>query len=238
VEIVAASLVMLLAGFVQGTAGFGAGLVAMAGLTLFWPVPYAVGVTSVLSMSLSIGLGAALRKQIDTAELLPMALFTLPGVVLGVGLLRSAPSNLLLAGLGVVLVVVALRELLGADPPPIHKCFGPVAGMAGGILGGALNTSGPPVIVYGLARRWDKDRFRATLQGYFTITSLTSVTLYALSGIVNEETLFRDLALFPSLLLGAAVGNRLSRHIDAATFRRGVVIALLGMGVLDLVRAI
>ena len=40
-------------------------------------------------------------------------------------------------------------------------------GFFAGILGGAYNTNGPPVVIYGSLRKWSPATFRATLQGYF-----------------------------------------------------------------------
>ena len=38
--------------------------------------------------------------------------------------------------------------------------------------------NGPPLVVYGVLRRWQPAQFRATLQGYFLIASVVGMAGY------------------------------------------------------------
>jgi len=45
-------------------------------------------------------------------------------------------------------------------------------GFIAGIIGGAYNTGGSPVIIYGNCRWWPPNEFKGNLQGYFLVTGL------------------------------------------------------------------
>ena len=94
-----------------------------------------------------------------------------------------------------------------------------LAGLFGGMLGGAYNTSGPPVIMYADCRRWPPDVFKGNLQGYFIIVSLAVVVSHALSGNFTFQVWQIFLSTLPFTVLGiACIGGAwwLSRTVDKA----------------------
>ena len=233
-ELLPVALIFLLAGAVQGFTGFGGGLVSMALLPLLWSVKASVAVVGIFSLALTSGLAWTWRSHIDKKELLPIASTAILGVPLGVWSLHKMNETVVIGILGAVLVAHATWSLWGrppADEPSVSRKWGPLAGFLGGILSGAFNTSGPPVIIYGTERGWVKDRFRATLQGYFLLTTVLSTTGYVTTGIITAESLKQNAMLLPALILGAWAGQRASRFVNPETFRKLVLWALLGMGV-------
>ena len=49
-------------------------------------------------------------------------------------------------------------------------------GVLSGVLGGALNEAGPPVVIYLTLKHWPKDDVKATLQVYCTRTLTLTLT--------------------------------------------------------------
>ena len=221
-------LVFLCASVVHAIAGFGAGLVAMSLLVMQWPVARAVGVCSVCTLLLNFWMAWQLRRDINWSELGPMVLATLIGVPLGVTALHSLPEEWIIGGLGVLLILHSTRGLLLGDAAvsQVGRAWGFLAGLFGGLLGGAFNTSGPPVIIYGTARGWEKDRFRATLQIYFIVTGVLAVVLYVGTGVVSMTSLPWSVLAIPVMAIGAAIGQRLVARISAARFRILVFVGL------------
>ncbi len=111
-------------------------------------------------------------------------------------------------------------------------------GIAAGILGGAYNTNGPPVVIYGLLRQWPPAAFRATLQGYFFPTGLFILAGHAAAGLwtrpVGEFFAFS----LPVVLLAIWLGARLNRAIPEGKFDRSIHVLLLGVGVLLFVQTV
>ena len=100
----------------------------------------------------------------------------------------------------------------------------------GGLLGGAFNTSGPPVVMYGTARCWSKDIFRATLQVYFLLTGLLAVALYISTGIVNQTSLGWTLLGIPVMVIGSGIGQVAASRISPDLFRKLVLVGLAILG--------
>lgn len=227
-----AGLVFLLAAFVQGLSGFGSGLVAMGLLPLFWDLEQAVAVSSVFGVMLNLSLAWKLRAHARPREVAPMVLAALAGVPVGLWFLHSVDPRLVKGALGLVLVSHAVFSLSrpAAGAMTTSRPVAALAGLVGGALSGAFNTSGPPVLVYATLRGWPPATFKANLQAYIGVTALTSMTGFALTGLITRETLQANLLLAPALIAGGVLGHRASRHIDQALFRRGVLVALLFMG--------
>lgn len=230
-DLVLVILVFLCAALVHSVAGFGAGLVAMSLLVMQWPVVEAIGVVSICAFLLNLWMAISLRKDIQWTELRPMVLATVFGVPIGVLMLHSLPEEWIIGGLGAILLAHSLRSLLykGGTVDPVSGRWGYVAGLCGGMLGGAFNTSGPPVILYATARSWPKDRFRATLQIYFLVTGGLAMTLYVASGVVNGTSVYWAIIAVPTMVAGFALGQLVARRVSPEQFR---VMVLIGLGVM------
>jgi len=233
-------LVFLCAAFVHSVAGFGAGLVAMSLLVTQWPVTQAIGVCSICALLLNLWMAISLRADIQWGELRPMVIATFVGVPIGVLMLHSLPEAWIIGGLGVVLVVHSARSLSRreAEVSPVSSRWGYVAGLFGGMLGGAFNTSGPPVIVYATARAWPKDFFRATLQIYFLVTGALAMVLFVATGVVTSSSVYWAVIAVPVMAGGFALGQLAVSRVSAAQFRVLVFVGLGLMGVYYLWRAI
>jgi uncharacterized membrane protein YfcA len=152
-------------------------------------------------------------------------------VTFGVWGLVNLAERLVKTLLGLILIVYALFSWVhphtGASVSPR---WGYVAGWATGCLGGAYNTPGPPLIVYGTLRHWQRDEFRAVLQALFFLTASMTVVSHLLAQLVTVTVLTLYLLSVPALVGGILLGARLDRRIDQATFRRVVLALVLGLG--------
>lgn len=104
-------------------------------------------------------------------------------------------------------------------------------GVLSGVLGGALNEAGPPVVMYLALERWDKDALKGTLQFYFLLISLFSVTMLTLKGILLPRHLVAAAAGLPAAAAGLGLGVALYRRLDQRLFGRVVVVAFFVAGV-------
>jgi uncharacterized membrane protein YfcA len=100
-----------------------------------------------------------------------------------------------------------------------------------GLLGGAFNFSGPPVILYAASRPWTKEETHATLQLYFLASNVVIVTGQALSGLTTAPIVLAAAAALPALAAGAVAGWALHRRVGEERFRRLVQLALVAAGV-------
>jgi uncharacterized protein len=99
-----------------------------------------------------------------------------------------------------------------------------------GLLGGAYNTSGPPVIVYGNCRRWSPQEFKSNLSGFFLAGSSVVVSTHWAGGNLTSDVWFFFLISLPALLVGFLAGQGMDKWLNPETFRRIVLVLLAILG--------
>jgi uncharacterized protein len=125
----------------------------------------------------------------------------------------------------------ALYALLNLRLPAVRQTgWAYLTGFLAGVLGGAYNTSGPPVIIYGNCRRWEPAEFKSNLQGFFMLNSLAILASHLLARNFTSDIWQYSLAAGPGLIAGIWLGLRLDRRINPATFRKVVLWVLVFLG--------
>ena len=225
-------MVVFLAVFTQSLSGFGVALVAMALLPAVIDLHIATPLVAIVGLVLEAVLVIYYRQSLDVRAVWKIALAAVVGTPLGVFFLARANESVALGILGVVIAGYAMYALLGLKIPHIKKPFWAyLAGLLGGMLGGAYNTSGPPVIVYADCRRWPPDVFKGNLQGYFIIVSSAVAVGHALSGNFTPLVWHTFWWSLPFIGIGLIAGLSLDRWLNPVTFRRVVLVLLVLMGV-------
>ena len=146
-------------------------------------------------------------------------------------MLKALPESVVKAVLGVLLTVFGLYKLVTPRLPMLQRerlVYG--FGLVAGILGGAYNANGPPVVIYGTLRRWSSDRFRATLQTYFLPSGLAIAIGHGLTGLWTPVVLRLYVYALPIVLLGIFLGGRLNKLVTGDLFDRIVYAFLVGIG--------
>ena len=222
---------MFLAVFTQSLSGFGSALVAMALLPAVIGIQVATPLVAVVALVLEAVLVVRYREAMDVRAVWYIALAAVIGTPLGVFFLSRVDERIALAVLGVVIVGYALYALLGLKMPRLENpLWAYLAGFFGGVLGGAYNTAGPPVIVYGDCRQWEPDVFKGNLQGFFIIVSLAVGASHALSGNFTPQVWNLFWRSLPFIVVGLVAGLSIDRWLNPATFRKMVLVLLVIMG--------
>src|SRR4029453_12258496 len=105
-------LVLLLAYWVRGMAGFGSGLIAVPLLTLVWPVTVVVPLVVALDYLGSASQGVGNLRQVAWREQLVLIPFMVVGVAVGVWALRTVSTSTLARVLGGFVIPYAVYPLL------------------------------------------------------------------------------------------------------------------------------
>jgi uncharacterized membrane protein YfcA len=205
-------------------------------LTLVLGLATATPLVALVMLTTISGLLWRTRRDLDLRAAWQLLLSSALGIPVGLLLVRAAPETAVRGLLGVVLVGFGLYNLARPRLPTLRgRAWVVPFGLAAGILGGAYNTNGPPVVLYGALRHWPAHRFRATLQGYFLPAALLICAAHAAAGLWSLEV-FRLFALaLPAVGLALVVGTRLSRRIPAERFGRVLYASLVVLGVLLLI---
>ncbi len=224
--------ILLLSAFQQSLSGFGFSLVAMPILVQLIGIQVAAPLVAALALTLNIINGIRWREYLDLSEIKRLGLWMLLGVPIGILSVDYLPENALKMGLGGLLVAYALFSLLKPEKLPIiSRRWAYPAGFFAGLLGGAYNTSGPPLILYGNLRNWTHDRFRAVLQTLFGFAAAMVVFGHILTGHYTADVRHWLWITTLAVLLGVLIGALLERYLKPQHLRTWITILTLLLGI-------
>ena len=226
-------LIFLLAGFVQGLTGFGSALVAIPLLSLILDIKTAVPLCMLNGLIITSYLAFALRRHLDSNKIFPLLIGALPGIVVGVYLLKEVDSSYIRYGIGGLLIGYSLYNLI-VSPRPLNpgRTWGYLAGFLTGTIGAAFSAGGPPAIIYTTLTSWKKDEIKATLTGFFVVNGYITALVHAVSGITTLTTLKIFAFTAPFVLIGTTIGSRVSGRVNRRTYLKLIYFFLIVMGIM------
>jgi uncharacterized membrane protein YfcA len=233
----AGALVIFLASFVMGLTGFGIALVAMAFLPWLMSPVTAIVVLTIYALAFSIVVVGQLHHHLTPRALVDLLIGTVAGTPLGVWVLASLPVSALNRLIGLVLVLVVVLEFRGAMPTRlVGRAWGLGTGFLAGVIGGAVGTPGPPVIVYATTQGWSPRTMKANTMAFFVANQAAILAAYWWAGLLTREVATVAAAFALPALAGVATGVALFGRLDPVKFRRVVFTLLLLSGLVLLVR--
>jgi uncharacterized membrane protein YfcA len=232
--------VILTAAFVRSSLGFGDAVLAMPLLALVIGIKTAAPLVAFMGPAISILILAGSWKRGEWKAASKLIISSLLGIPLGIVLLTRLPEEPLRLALGVVIMLYGGFGLLSPSLRLRRERPGVtfLVGFGAGVLGGAYNTNGPPVVIYGMLRDWPPDRFRATLQSYFLPTGLAVLAGHGTAGLWTSDVLRLFAFSLPGLVLGVWAGGKVNKTLTHDVFRRAVHVSLVVMGGLLIVRSL
>ena len=231
-ELALAAGAIFVAAFAQGVTGFGSGMISLVLLTLIWEIQQVVAITATFSIVMCAYFTWRLWAHISFTEIRLLLVGAAVGVPIGVTALAELDPKWIKGALGVFLTVYSIWSLKSRTESStvVSSIWAVPAGFLSGLLSGAFNTGGPPVVLYGTERRWSNHAFRGNIQGYFAPVGALTLAMLANEGFVNEETLLINAKLLPFLLLGMVAGDRLADQVEEGAFRKILLFSLLAVG--------
>lgn len=230
--------VLFLATFIRSALGFGEALVAVPLLALTLPVQVAAPLAVLVSITVALVVVIQDWRSIHVRSAGWLVLSTLFGIPLGLLLLKTVSESIVKAILGAFIIAFAIYSLAGRKPELHSDRLAPLFGFTAGILGGAYGMNGPPLVVYGLLRRWTPAQFRATLQGYFLIASMVGMAGYAFTGLWTSTVSRYFLLSLPLALIAIFLGRTVHRRLSSRRFLIAVNVGLVLIGALLLRQAL
>jgi uncharacterized membrane protein YfcA len=231
--------ILFLSTLTRSTLGFGDALIAMPLLTLALGMHTAAPLVALVATTIAVVILWSDWQVVDVKATWRVVLAVLLGIPAGLFLLRDVSAAFMQALLGVFIVGFSLYNLV--QPRFVlhddRRGYGYVFGFLAGVFGGAYNTVGPLIVVYGHLRRWAPERFRATLQGCFFPAYLLIVIGHTLGGLLTVHVLTLYAVSMPVVLLAVVVGERLNASFSRARFTRYVNVALVVLGAILCLRA-
>ena len=233
----AGALIIFVASFVMGLTGFGIALVAMAFLPYLMTPADAIVLLTIYALVFSVVVVVQLRRDLTPRALVDLTLGTLAGTPLGVWVLASLPASALNRLIGAVLVLVVVLEIRRALPERLEgRRWGLGAGFLAGLVGGAVGTPGPPVIVYAATQGWSPRTMKANIMGFFALNQGATLLGYWWAGLLTATVLTLTVTMALPALAGLLAGVALFGRLNPVRFRRAVFALLLVSGLVLLIR--
>ncbi len=223
---------LFLASVTNSLAGFGFALVAAATLLELFGLLVSTPLISACALVVKIILVYTYWEHIRWPQLRPIVVASLCAIPLGVIALDYVPDLFMRTMLGVVIVGYVVYKVMGAAVPDLKSVWWAyAAGFAGGLLGGAYNTAGPPVVIYTDTQDWKPDMFRANMQTYLLCNNILALSLHFWRGNLTAEVGQLFLWAIPALVAGTFFGNWLCRFVSPEFFRKLVLFILFVIGI-------
>jgi uncharacterized protein len=208
---------------VRSAFGFGEALVAVPLLALMMPVTVAAPIAALVSITVAFVVVVQDWRHVRWKSAARLVLSTFAVVK---------------TMLALVIIAFSIQGLRGAVRWHIAGNGAAwVFGFAAGVLGGAYGMNGPPLAVYGSARRWSPPQFRATLQGYFLPASAAGMFGYWWIGLWTSSVTHLYLTSLPLVVAAIALGRVLNARLSAQRFSALVYMSLLVVAVILLIQS-
>ena len=231
-EILTVVLTVLFGATLQGSVGFGMGLLASPILILIDP-RFVPGPILLSTTVLTVLLVYRERTAIDFHGIQWAMVGRLFGTVLASAILLVVSADQLVLLIGVFILSAVGMSLSGFRFDPIRPVL-VVAGMLSGLLGTVASVGGPPMaLVYQHA---EGARIRSTMSGFFLLGTILSLGALWYVGRFGVHEIQLTLVMLPSVLTGFVLSKWTAVYVDRGYVRPAVLSVAAGAGLLVIIR--
>lgn len=232
--ILAAVAIMTVASCVQGSIGFGCGLLAIPLFALLdtdlVPGPIFVGNTVLTIVT-------ALRERHDIvwSAVSWGTAGRLPGTIIGsLVLARATETSLQL----LVAIVILFAVALSVGPIKVPTNTGTLlgAGSVSGFSSTSVGFGGPPMAL--VLKNLPGPQFRSTMATYFTAGLPMVIPGIALAGRLGVDELLVGAALVPGAIVGVVASGPLRKHVDSRNLTPIVLVGATAASISLIVKAL
>ncbi len=232
-------IIIFIGSMIYATFGFGDALFAMPFLSMLIGIKTATPLMTLNGTTLALILFIKHRKEIDWKSAKRLVLASFAGIPIGIYFLKNGDEQITKIILGFIIVSVSLYNLFfKKENIKLHYNWSYLFGFIAGILGGAFNTGGPPVAIFGTLSGWTQMQFVSTLQGYFLPSDIFILVCQYLSGLQTSLVWHYYIISLPFLLLASVLGNKIRKKIPQGKFNTYIFMLLLVVGIVFIVRSL
>ncbi|GHA59745.1 permease [Amylibacter ulvae] len=234
-EIGLLTAIFLFGGVVKGALGIGFPALLVGLLTFFYEpraavamILFAIMATNFRQASVGGSMWVILKRHKYFAT------FACAGIFLVALIGAKVPLALLQTCVGGAMVLFAVTSLYGAIPrlTPKYTTSAQIgAGIGSGILGGLTAIWGPPLAVYLMALRLERDVMIQTLGVMFSVQSIFLMAGFIVTGELTLQIAILGSGLLVPTFVGMYFGERIRKRMDTAQFMKAFLFAFLLLGI-------
>ena len=232
IDLSVAVLTMLIGATLQGSVGFGMGLLASPILILidprFVPAPILLA-----TLVLTTFMTWRERHAVDTDGLRWAVVGRVLGTTAAATVLAVLPQDRMSIVFGSLVLLAVLMSVSGLRFRPARSVL-MVAGALSGIMGTIASIGGPPMaLVY---QDSAGDRLRATMSGFFWVGTTMSLTALWVVGRFGLYEIGLTMILLPSMMVGYVISRWTKGVVDQGRSRTAVLLVATAAGVVVIAR--
>jgi uncharacterized membrane protein YfcA len=231
--------VLFVSTLVRSTFGFGDAIIAMPILVMVLGVKLATPLVALAAPVISISILIHHWEKVSFKSIWPLIVSTIVGIPIGLLYLEGVSEKLVKIILAVLIISYTLFKMFSNGKIYLkNDRLAPLFGLLSGILGGAYNTNGPAIVIYGSLRKWQPENFRAILQGVFLPTNILIVAGHGLTGLWTKTVWQYFSMALPLMILAIFLGSKLNKKIPTERFIKYINFFLFLLGITLLLKTI
>jgi len=229
----------LVAAYIFSITGFGFCLIA-APLLLFILEPKSVVIINILMVPvLSVLILLQARRHLNVRRVAFLCIGNILGIFPGTYILLIVEAPTLKLIIASLIILFCILLLLGHSHQFKRENIGSaIFGFISGLLLTSTSLAGPPVVIFYLNQKWEREQFRATLAAYWFFTYIVALGLLGTTGMVTADLLVKALIFLPPLLLGVYLGIKTLPRVNPALFRKIAIFVLVGAALLGIMTSL
>lgn len=231
--------IIFVATVVRSTFGFGEALIAMPLLSLLLDIRVVTPLVAVISFTIAASVVLTDWRKVQFKSVRALVISGSLGLPIGILFFRTVPENIVKLVLAVLILSFSTYALFRPRLPHLSSDrTAPAFGFVSGVLTGAYNVGGPPLVIFGTLRQWPTEVFRATLQGTFLWMGGILLLLHTYYGSWTAEVGRYYVLSLPVVVVAVVIGGRLNRSFQLRSFVSYVYGFLIIVGVMLLVQSL
>jgi len=223
-------LIFLFASLIYSIFGFGFSMIAIPLLSMILGPKLAISLKIFLGMFLNFYLFYLTYSEMEFREIIKLLIGSIFGILLGVKILLIINSELINIFINILIIVTVIIFKIKRN----YQKFSNkgklefLVGFLSGFFGSSTGIPGPPIIMFGLSKKWEKKKLRANFLGFFAIYGVFTNIGYFIVG-------FTDLSKFvmfivPSIIgisFGTFAGKNIFKYIKSDVYSSSILVLIL-----------
>ena len=219
IDLMAASVIVAFAAFMQAASGIGFAMIAVPLLALV-DLGYVPSPTLFAMLGLSLIMACRGWRDIDRQGLVALLPGLCFGTVIGALALDALPQSVFGLLFGSMVLIALIVGQIGYLPERSGSSF-VISGTFAGLMGTMAGIHGPALAV--LYREAAPRTARATIALIFIVASCLSLLSLYLAGLFDRTDVLMGMALWPGIIAGYILAISVGRYISDVLSRRAML---------------
>ena len=227
-------LIFFLAGTIKGTLGIGLPTASVTMMALFLPPKMALAlvVFPILTTNFRQFYRSKNHKEVTTRfRLMAVVLFISLGMTtFFTARLESDQIRMVIGSAICIFCVTSWSFPYFELPEKLDAIFQMIFGFLSGVMGGLTSIWAPPLVIYLIGKKVDRETFIATSGFLFSVGSFPLLIGFILNGMMTYELGLLSIFCIIPTFFGYIMGESLREKLSAELFRKAVIFVFFAAG--------